>query len=123
MHSLIPVDDHGKPLMNMITWADNRSAAIATKIKNSALGKMLYEQTGTPIHPMSPLCKIIWLRENMPDIFQAAKKYISIKEFIWFRLFGAFEIDHSIASATGLFDIRSTDLERKRIKSLRDYSE
>lgn len=105
MHSVIPVNDHGEPLMNMITWADNRSAAIATRIKNSAPGKLLYEQTGTPLHPMSPFCKIIWLRENMPDIFKATKKYISIKEFIWFKLFGVFEVDHSIASATGLFDI------------------
>lgn len=105
MHSLIPVDENGTPLMNMITWADNRSADIATQIKNSASGEMLYEQTGTPIHAMSPLCKIIWLRENLPVIFQSAMKFISIKEYVWLKLFGEFEVDHSIASATGLFDI------------------
>jgi gluconokinase len=107
MHSLLAVDGNGNPLMNMITWADNRSADIATKIRNSSKGEMLYEQTGTPVHAMSPLCKIIWLRENMPETFQTAAKFISIKEYIWFKLFGTFEVDHSIASATGLFDILS----------------
>ncbi len=105
MHSVIGVDENGQALMNMITWADNRSASIAEKIKASSSGAMLYEQTGTPIHAMSPLCKIIWLRENESELFQQINKFISIKEYIWFKLFGVFEVDHSIASATGLFDI------------------
>ncbi|HEY3404642.1 MAG TPA: gluconokinase, partial [Ohtaekwangia sp.] len=105
MHSLIPADPLGQPLMNMITWADNRSASIAEQVRVSSLGEVLYEQTGTPIHAMSPLCKIIWLRENEPALFKQTHKFISIKEYIWFRLFGVFEADYSIASATGLFDI------------------
>ncbi|HEY9049663.1 MAG TPA: gluconokinase [Ohtaekwangia sp.] len=107
MHSFIPVNETGEPLMNMITWADNRSAAIAERIKNSPQGELLYKQTGTPVHAMSPLCKIIWMREHNETLYNAVSKYISIKEYIWFRLFGVYEIDHSIASATGLFDIES----------------
>jgi gluconokinase len=105
MHSLLAVDVNGDALMSMITWADNRSAAIAERIRASSAGEMLYEQTGTPIHAMSPLCKIIWLKEKDQALFDKAYKFISIKEYIWFKLFGAYQIDHSIASATGLFDI------------------
>jgi len=105
MHSVIPVDKNGTPLFNMITWADNRSAAIAERIKHSSVGELIYEQTGTPIHPMAPLSKILWLKEHEPAIFQLTHKFISIKEFIWFNLFGTYEVDYSIASATGLFDI------------------
>src|SRR6478609_2459853 len=105
MHSVIGVDANGQVLMNMITWADNRSADIAGKIRASSLGEILYEQTGTPIHAMSPLCKIIWLKEHESELFRQTHKFISIKEYIWFKLFGVFEIDYSIASATGLFDI------------------
>ena len=36
MHSVIPVDEKGRPLMNMITWADNRSATIAKALHASA---------------------------------------------------------------------------------------
>jgi len=106
MHSLLALDAQGAPLGNLILWSDNRSAAIADRIHRSAAAEKLYEQTGTPIHAMSPLCKIVWLREHAPEIFNSTRKFISIKEYIWFKLFGIYEIDHSIASATGLFDIR-----------------
>lgn len=105
MHSIIPVDKNGHALMQMIIWADNRSASIATKIHQSSAAEMIYEQTGTPIHAMSPLCKLQWLKTHEPDLFNNTFKFISIKEFIWYKLFKRFEVDYSIASATGLLDI------------------
>ncbi|WP_316736043.1 gluconokinase [Pedobacter aquatilis] len=107
MHSLIMVDSVGLPLAPMQTWADNRSAEIADKLLNGDEGLQLYALTGTPIHPMSPLCKIFWLKENEPVLFSKTHKFISIKEYIWFKLFGEYIIDYSIASCTGLFDINS----------------
>lgn len=105
MHSLIPVDITGKALMNSITWADGRSTPFAESIQQSAKARELYERTGTPIHAMSPLSKICWLTSNEPDIFRKTHKLISIKEYIWFRLFGEYEVDYSVASSSGLFDI------------------
>lgn len=105
MHSIIPMDRDGNPLMNAIIWADNRSASVAKKIHQSAAAEMLYEQTGTPIHAMTPLCKIVWLKENQPALFQKAATFISIKEYVWLKLFGEYEVDYSIASASGLMDI------------------
>jgi gluconokinase len=105
MHSFIVVDKNCKPLTPMITWADSRSAEIAAKLRNTERGIAIYTATGTPIHAMSPLCKLIWLRENNNELFRKAHKFISIKEFIWYKLFKEFTIDHSIASSTGLFDI------------------
>ena len=107
MHSVIPVDDNDQPLMNMIIWADNRSASIATRTRQSSDGQRIYEQTGTPIHAMTPLCKIQWLRENRNDLFQKTAKFISIKEYIWHKLFRQYEVDYAIASATGLFNIEN----------------
>lgn len=106
MHSLIAVDKNGKPLTNAITWADIRSKAYAEELRNSKQGDNIYYQTGTPIHAMSPLCKIMWMRNEMQEIFNSTYKFISIKEFVFYKLFGKFIVDHSIASATGLFDIR-----------------
>ena len=107
MHSLIAVDKNGVPISNMITWADVRSADVAERILASVDGEDIYRKTGTPIHPMSPLCKIIWIRENDKDLFSRTYKFISIKELVWFKLFNEFEIDISIASATGLLDIET----------------
>lgn len=113
MHSIIPVDEHGNALHPMITWADTRSEQIAHTIRNSNDGEWIYRTSGTPIHPMSPLCKLIWLKERRLEIFRQAHKFISIKEYIWFRLFGVFEIDYGIASATGLFDIHQLTWSEK----------
>lgn len=107
MHSLLAVDIYGKPLMNMITWADLRSAKHAHELKRNAVSKKIYEATAVPIHAMSPLCKLIWLRNEVPGIFSKTHKFISIKEYIFFRLFGKYIVDHSIAAATGLFDQRN----------------
>src|SRR5665647_3682236 len=91
----------------LITWADTRSEKIAEGIRKSEEAENIYKETGTPIHSMSPLCKISWLKENEKEIFKSAFKFISIKEFIWYRLFSAYQIDTSIASATGLFNIEN----------------
>lgn len=105
MHSLIAVDAQGGPLTNSIIWADNRSKQQADRLKNSPLGHEIYLNTGTPIHPMSPLCKLMWMKENDPTIFSQAYKFISIKEFVCWKLFGHYAVDFSIASATGLFNL------------------
>ena len=105
MHSLLAIDIKGEPLTPLIIWSDTRSADIAETLKNSAEGEALYFATGTPIHAMTPLCKIRWLKENNPGIFKTTHKFISIKEYVWWQLFGVYEIDYSIASATGLFSI------------------
>jgi gluconokinase len=107
MHSLMAVDAKGNALTKAFTWADTRSNAQAIQLRNSPHAYELYAATGTPIHPMSPLCKIIWLREEMPEVFALAAKFISIKEYIFYKFFDKYIIDHSMASATGLFDIFS----------------
>nr|WP_294870427.1 gluconokinase [uncultured Pedobacter sp.] len=109
MHSLIPVDENGNALAPMITWADNRSSEIAKGLRSSEIGLSIYKATGTPLHAMSPLCKILWLRENDPGLFSQTHKFISIKEYIWYKLFKEFKIDYSIASSTGLFNIDELD--------------
>ncbi|RYG50333.1 MAG: gluconate kinase [Chitinophagaceae bacterium] len=107
MHSLMAVDRKGQPLTNLWTWADTRSQETATLHKNSLPGHRIYQQTGTPIHPMSPLCKIAWMRTAMPEVFAAAHKFISGKEYIIQQLTGHYIIDTGLASATGLLNVQT----------------
>lgn len=106
MHSLLAMDADGKPLSPALIWSDNRAEDQATELRTSRadLGKQLYEQTGIPMHPMIPLCKLAWLREHDPRLLRRAARFGSIKEFLWHKLTGQFEVDYSIATATGLFD-------------------
>lgn len=104
MHSVMVVDKENSAITPLITWEDTRSEHISEALRMSSTGESIYKSTGTPIHSMTPLCKIKWLQENEKEIFAKAFKFISIKEFIWFRLFNTYEVDYSIASATGLFN-------------------
>ncbi|MEM9721502.1 MAG: gluconokinase [Bacteroidota bacterium] len=116
MHSLIAVDPLGKPLSPSIIWADSRSEDEAEALKPTKLGKYIYQQTGTPIHPMSPLCKLIWMQKNKPRLLQQTYKFLGIKEYILYKLSGEWVVDHSIASATGLFNIFKKNWEPKALE-------
>lgn len=109
MHSLLAVDDAGKPLTPCIIYADNRAAAIAEELSLNGKRWALYEATGVPVHAMTPLCKLLWMRQEQPDLFAAASAFIGIKEYVFSRLFGERPVDSSIASATGLLNSRTLD--------------
>ena len=105
MHSVLAIDKHGAPLGNVITWADNRGKKEAQELKHSQLGKKLYDATGTPIHPMSPLIKIAWLKKHDIQRFEQTYKFLTLKSYIVQQLTGEYTIDYSLASATGLLNI------------------
>lgn len=117
MHSLILVDENGQPLTGSITWADNRSAGWAEKIKKEYNGMDIYRRTGTPIHPMSPLVKLAWLNAEHHDLFSKAAKFISIKEFVFHRFFGEYVVDYSIASATGMFNLENLSWDEEALNT------
>jgi gluconokinase len=118
MHGLIAVDAAGKPLTQLILWADNRATEIASRLKPTDLGQELYHRTGIPIHPFSVFSKILWLRENEPDIFSRTHKFIGIKEYLWFRLFGEYTIDYSLASGSGLFNFTDSKWDTLALETL-----
>ena len=116
MHSLIVMDEQHQPLTASIIWADQRSVDAAEELISNGIGHSIYKNTGTPIHPMSPLTKLIWLREHQPEIYQKASKFIGIKEYIFYRLFKQYTIDYSIASATGMFNIHQLDWDEQALQ-------
>lgn len=116
MHSIICIDENHKAISPLITWADNRASSIAEEFRTSGLAKKIYNISGAPVHSMLPLCKIIWIKKNSPGLFRRTAKFISIKEYIWYKLFKTFEIDESIASATGLFNISKKQWDNQLLK-------
>lgn len=103
MHSLMLADKNGKALTPLLTWADNSSLPIVDEWKGNPGIEALFSETGTAVHPMSPFCKLGWMKKNSPELLSHAHKAVGIKEYIWFHFTGYWEIDDSLASATGLF--------------------
>ncbi|MDX2046539.1 MAG: gluconokinase [Chitinophagaceae bacterium] len=111
MHSVLAIDKKGVPLGNAITWADNRGKKEAQELKKHPLGKILYTATGTPIHPMSPLVRIAWIKDHDAQKFKASDKFVAIKTYIIQQLTGEYVLDYSLASATGLMNIHNLKWE------------
>jgi gluconokinase len=115
MHSLMAIDEKGKPLTPLMLWSDMRSSEQARQLQKSDVGREIYNTTGTPIHPMSPLCKLMWMREYEPAIIKQAWKFISIKEYLFLVLCGKFHVDYSVASSSGLFDVHQLNWSSKAL--------
>ncbi|MGY3745622.1 gluconokinase [Vagococcus salmoninarum] len=105
MHSLIVLDEMKKPITRSITWLDNRSMMWSDWLKNSGKGLEFYLRTGTPTHAMSPLSKLLWLKEVEPSLLSQGHYFLGIKEYIMLQLFDEFVCDYSLAGGTGLFNI------------------
>jgi gluconokinase len=116
LHSLLAVDAQGKPLTKAMIWADTRSAASSAQIKAQCDAHRIYQRTGCPVHPIYPLSKIVWLRSNLPAVYQQARKFISIKEYVISNLLGRYIVDRSVASATGLFNIHTLDWDEEALE-------
>lgn len=104
--SLVVLGKDGKPLMNAISWMDDRSAEECALTEKAFPGPVCYAHTGQPAAlPTWPATKILWLRRNRPDVFAAAAHYLLLKDYVVWRLTGKMLADRSIATFTFYFDI------------------
>ena len=115
MHTLVGLDGDGRPLTPSLTWADTRAGPQAGRLR-AAGGIELHRRTGTPVHPMAPLAKLVWLRETRPDTFAAVRRWAGIKEYVVGRLTGEWVMDISLASATGLLELARLDWDARALE-------
>lgn len=114
MHSLLAVDEAGVPLTSALIWSDNRASEEAAALRKD--DGDLYKTIGVPIHPMLPLCKLVWFGRHQPRLLKRAARWLSLKEYLWWKLTGRYEIDYAMATATGLFDSRKAVWHRPALK-------
>jgi gluconokinase len=115
MHSLIGLDADGRPLTPSVTWADSRASSQAERLRAAAGGLALHRRTGTPVHPMAPLPKLVWFHEQQPKLFESVAYWVGIKDLVLLRLCEALVTDHSVASATGLLDIHQLECDAEAL--------
>jgi gluconokinase len=107
MHSLAGLDAGGRALTPLVTWGDMRATEQAERLR--AEHPELHDRTGTPLHPMAPLPKLVWFAEREPATFAAVTRWVGVKELVVHRLAGTWAVDHSIASGTGLLNLETLD--------------
>lgn len=106
--TLIMLDENDKPVMNAIIWLDSRAEIQAEKIEKKFKVKKIYELTGQAEIPSGyPAPKILWVKENRPEIFKKIKRYFLLEDYIIYRLTGKAEASRSLYSSSLLMDINT----------------
>lgn len=106
--TLIFLDKQGQPLMNAIVWLDNRAEAEAKAIEAAFGLQAVYEITGqTEVPAGYPAPKILWLKNNRPDLFNKLDKVVLLEDYLLYRITGKFVCERSLYSSTLYLDIRT----------------
>ena len=104
--SLVVLDKEGKPLMNAISWMDERSTQECAVLAEQFDAATCEAVTGQmAVLPTWPATKIAWLRENRPDVYNNAATYMLLKDYVVYFLTGKKLSDMSIATFSFYFDI------------------
>ena len=105
MMGAVPLDRDARPLRSAIIWADQRALEQERWISERLSFEDVYRITGHRLSASYSLAKILWIRDNQPDIYRATHRFVHAKDAIVARLTGAFVTDPSDASSMNLYDL------------------
>jgi xylulokinase len=105
MHGLVLLDDAGKVLRPCIMWNDQRTAVQCAEIEQKVGRAKLIGLAGKPALTGFTAGKILWVRENEPAVYERARHVLLPKDYVRYRLTGAFAIDVADGSGTLLMDV------------------
>jgi gluconokinase len=118
-HSLVGVDARGRPTTKVFGWADTRSREYVSVLRKKFDERKVHNRTGARFHSSFWTAKLLWLREDFPKVFAETAKWLSFSDFVALEFFGAAQTSVSMASATGIFDIRENVWDAELIKFLK----
>jgi xylulokinase len=118
MHGLVLLDEAGNVLRPAILWNDQRSQSQCDEI-HARIGRARFIQiTGNVALTGFTAPKILWVKENEPDVFAKARHVLLPKDYIRYRLTGQFAMDKADGAGTVLFDLRLRDWSREVLEEL-----
>ena len=105
MHGLVLLDDQGEVLRPSILWNDQRTQAQCDTMTERIGAERLIELTGNPAVTGFTAPKILWVRDNEPDVYARAKQVLLPKDYIRYKLTGSYATDLAGASGTSLLNV------------------
>ena len=109
MHGLVMLDEQGASLRPAILWNDGRTAAECDEIR-ATIGKQRFIQiSGNDALAGFTAPKILWVRNNEPDVFAATRHVLLPKDFVRLQLTGEYATDRAGGAGTVLFDVAARD--------------
>ncbi len=118
-HSLLAVDDRGRPLTPILGWRDSRSSAAADRLSRRVDVAGVHARTGCHIHSSYWPAKLAWLAQDEPGVFRSARRFVSFSDYLYAQLLGR-EVPASLsmASATGLLDLHTRAWDEELLGTL-----
>lgn len=105
--TFVLLDEEDRPLLPAMLYTDPRGEEQATRLVQ-LLGKdTMVSITGLNPHSMYSLPKLMWVKENLPEIYAKARRICLMEDYIVYLLTGNAQIDYSLATRTMAFDIRN----------------
>ncbi len=118
MHGLVLLDDDGNVLRPAILWNDQRTQSQCDEI-HARLGKARFIQlTGNVALTGFTAPKILWVKENEPEVYARAKHVLLPKDYIRFKLTGEYAMDKADGAGTVLFDLKARDWSDEVLSAL-----
>lgn len=106
MNGCVLVDRAGIPLRKAIIWADVRADYQADTLLEKIPMKRFYDITGQRANASNSIEKLMWIRDNQPEIYENSYKMLQSKDYISLKLTGNFVTDYTDASNSNAWDIR-----------------
>jgi len=107
--SVIAVDENGAPLMNCIIWMDRRAEAEIARIAKLVDPDRVFEVTGLNLDSSHTAAKMLWIKENRPDVFARARYLLNVDSFMVNWMTGVAAVDYAQASASMLYNVAKMD--------------
>ncbi|PRR85059.1 FGGY-family carbohydrate kinase [Clostridium luticellarii] len=101
------LDENDNWIHRSITWFDTRTKEVANWWKNTFGDEKVYSITGFVPNPMAGITKIQWIRKRNPEKFKSVKHWLSMQDYIAYRLTGKACVDYSIGCRTMAFDLEN----------------
>jgi len=105
MMAALCVDKAGRPLRDALIYCDQRSEKQAAQLIDNLGFEEIYKITGHRPSSSYSLTKLMWIKENEPEVYAETHKILQAKDYMNFRLTGRFVTDFNDASGTNAFDI------------------
>lgn len=105
--TIVPVDKEIKPLYNAISWLDMRAKAQAEEIRKDFGNDEIFRLTGKTLCCDYTLPKLLWIKEQLPEIYNSTYKFLMPLEFLTAKFTGKFVTDYSMATGTLMYDIKN----------------
>jgi len=118
MHGLVLLDDAGNVLRPAILWNDQRTQSQCDEIHQIVGREKFIQITGNIALTGFTAPKILWVKENEPEVFAKAKHVLLPKDYVRLKLTGEYAMDKADGAGTVLFDLKARDWSDEVLSAL-----